>query len=133
QFPQRLVRHAMVTAIVVKPMAALDAGGRFQAALWVIEPAVDDLAVARGSLEPDRVGLFEDDDLFPRQSQRPRRGEADHPGAHHYRFDFVHCFHPLRLPTACWPQAPPGRKRRYAACPRSSLTRAPMRFNSGPA
>src|ERR1700731_2820928 len=82
--------HAMLTAIGIEPLAPRDAAARLQAALWIIQPAMDHLAVARGGLEPNRVGAFEDDDLTPSQGQGARRGEADHPGADHDPFDFVH-------------------------------------------
>ena len=51
---------------------------------------MDDLAVARGGLEADRVGAFEDDDLMPGQRQRARRRQPDDPGADHDRFDLIH-------------------------------------------
>src|SRR5256714_15231941 len=63
QLADRGVRHAVLTAISVEPLAPLDAAARLEAPLRVIEPAMNDLAVARGGLEPDRVGAFEDDDL----------------------------------------------------------------------
>src|SRR5580698_637696 len=75
QLAQRLVRHTMLAAIVVEPVAALDACGGLEAALRVVEPAMDDLAVARGRLKTDRIGLFEDDDLFAGKRQGPRRGK----------------------------------------------------------
>ena len=97
---------------VEKAMTALDAGDRLEAACRVIEPAVDHLAVARGCLETDRVGLFEDDDLFPGERQRARHGKSDHPGSDNHRLDFVHRLAPLlgsagRMLAAsvCAPQA----------------------------
>src|SRR5437016_912609 len=90
QLADRGMRHAMLTAIGVEPLAPLDAAARLEAPFRVIEPAMDDLAVARGGLETDRVGAFEDDDLMPGQGQGARRGEPDDPGADHHRFDFVH-------------------------------------------
>ena len=90
QLAEPRVRHAVLGAIGVEALAAGDAGRRLQAALRVVEPAVDDLAVARGGLEADRVGAFEDDDLVPGQRQRPRRRQPDDPGADHHRFDLVH-------------------------------------------
>src|SRR4030095_3589503 len=59
------VRHAALTAIGVEPFAPLDAARRLEAPLWIVEAAMDHLAVARGGLETDRVGAFEDDDLMP--------------------------------------------------------------------
>src|SRR5256885_17068633 len=69
QLAERGVRHAMLTAIGVEPLASFDAAARLQTPLWVVEPAMDDLAVARGGLETDRIGAFEDDDLMPGQRQ----------------------------------------------------------------
>ena len=77
---------------------------------------MDDLAVARGGLEADRVGAFEDDDLVPGQRQRPRRRQPDDPGADHDRFDLVHAAPPHRAQggilaeTAAAARAASGRK-----------------------
>ena len=84
------VRDAVVAAIGVEPPAALDAGRRLQTVLRIIDAAVDDLAVARRGLEPDRPGAVEDEHLAAGERQSPRRGKPDHPGADHDAFDFVH-------------------------------------------
>src|SRR5207245_2794373 len=81
QLAERGVRHAVLMTISVEPLAPLDAAARLEAPLRVIEPAMDNLAVARGGLETDRVGAFEDDDLMPGQRQGARRGKPDDPGA----------------------------------------------------
>ena len=71
---------------------------------------MDDLAVARGGLEADRVGAFEDDDLVARQRQRARRRQPDDPGADHDRFDLVHrwihrrSLTELKPGAASWPK-----------------------------
>src|ERR1051326_5088484 len=90
QFPEPGMRDAVLSAIEVEPFTPFDAAARLQAPLWIIEPAMDDLAVARRGFEPDRVGAFENDDLMPGERQRARRGEADDPGADDDRFDLVH-------------------------------------------
>src|SRR5438067_12921854 len=54
QFAEPSMRYAVLLAIRVEPLAPLDAAGRRQAPLRAIEPAVDYLAVARGSLKSDR-------------------------------------------------------------------------------
>src|SRR5215471_13326775 len=59
QLTERLMRHAVLATVVVKSVPALDAGGRFEAVLRIVEPAMDHLAVARGGFETDRVSLFE--------------------------------------------------------------------------
>src|SRR5205085_9761350 len=81
QFAEPGVRHAMLAAIGVEPFAAFDAALRLQAALRIIEPAMDDLAVARGGLEPDRIGALKNDDLVPGERQSARRGETYDPPA----------------------------------------------------
>src|SRR3954452_1553705 len=90
QLSEPRVRHAVLGAIGVETLAAGDAGGGLEAAGGGVEAAMDDLAVARGGLEADRIGAFEHDDLVPGQRQRARRGQPDDPGADHDRFDLIH-------------------------------------------
>jgi hypothetical protein len=56
---------------------------------------MDNLAVARGGLETDRIGALEDEHLVPGQGERPSRCKADHPGTDHHAFNLVH-----RIPLA---------------------------------
>ncbi len=88
------MRNPVVAAIAVEPLAPGDAACRLEAAGRVIDPAMDDLAVARGGLEADRPGALEHKHLAAGERQCPRGGEPDHPGTDHDAFDFVH--HPLR-------------------------------------
>src|SRR4029077_3327713 len=90
QLAELRVWHAVLAAIGVEPLAPLDAAPVLEAAGRIIEAAMDHLAVARGGLETDRVGAFEDDDLMARERQCPRDRQADHPGADDDRFDLVH-------------------------------------------
>ena len=98
QLAEPRVRHAALGAIGVEALAPGDAGHGLEAAGRVVEAAMDDLAVARGGLEADRIGAFEDDDLVPGQCQRARRRQPDDPGADHHRFDLVHRCAPLATP-----------------------------------
>ena len=102
-------RHPVLAAIGVEPPAPVDAAGRLEAALWVIDAAVDDLAVARGGLKADRPGAFEHQHLAAGQRQGPRRGEPDDPGADHDAFDLVHIRSPLSFAGVV--RGPPGRCR----------------------
>src|SRR5438445_161920 len=95
QLAERSMGHAMLAAIGIEALAAGDAARRLQAAGRIIEAAVDNLAVARGSLGADSVGAFEDDDLVPLQREGPRRRQADHPGPDDDRFDLVHRLTPM--------------------------------------
>jgi hypothetical protein len=90
QFAEPGMRNAVPLAIGVEPLAPFDTAARLQTPLRIVEPTMNDLAVARGSLKSDRVSALEDDDLVPGERQRARRGEADDPGADDDRFDFVH-------------------------------------------
>ncbi len=90
QLAEPRVRDAALGAIGVEALAAGDAGRGLEAAFRVIEPAVDDLAVARGGLEADRIGALKDDDLVSGKRQRTRRRQPDDTGADHDRFDLVH-------------------------------------------
>src|SRR5438045_537462 len=84
------MRYAVLLAIGVEPLAPFDTAARLQTPFRIVEPAMNDLAVARGSLKSDRVGALEDNDLVHGERQRARRGETDDPGADDDRFDFVH-------------------------------------------
>jgi hypothetical protein len=88
------VRDPVRAAIGVKALAPGDATARLQASGRIIESSVNDLAVARRSLEPDRVGTLEDENPVSSKRKRPTRRETDHPGAHHNAFNFVHHIHP---------------------------------------
>jgi len=57
-------------------LAAGDAAAPLQAANRVIEPAMDDFAVARRGLETDRVGTFEDEHAMAGKRQRPSHRET---------------------------------------------------------
>ena len=56
---------------------------------------MNDLAVARGGLETDRIGAIEDEHLVSGQGQRPSRCKPYHPGADYHAFNLVH-----RIPLA---------------------------------
>src|SRR5271166_3441169 len=65
-FAHARVSDAVVAAIGVEPPAppaALDAGRRFQTLSWVVDAAVDDLAVARRGLGADWPGAVEHHNL----------------------------------------------------------------------
>src|SRR4029077_8300243 len=71
------VRDAMLAAIGIQALAAGDAAAPLQAANRVIEPAMDDFAVARRGLETDCVGAFEDEHAMAGKRQRPSHPETD--------------------------------------------------------
>src|SRR5437588_9894841 len=63
QFAELRVRHPMLPAIGVKPLAPFDTAACLQTPFRIVEPPMNDLAVSRGSLKSDRVSALEDDDL----------------------------------------------------------------------
>src|SRR5438552_18863593 len=84
------MRDPVLAAIGIEPVAPFNATPRLQAADRVIEPAMDDFAVARRGLEPDRVGLLEHEHLYARQRERPSHRETDDAGPDHDAFNFFH-------------------------------------------
>ncbi len=87
QLAEPLVRHAALGAIGVEHLAPGDAGARLETALRIIDAGMDDLAVARRSLEADAVFALQHHDLDAGARQRPRHREPDHPGADDDAFD----------------------------------------------
>ena len=71
------VRHAMRFAIGIQRLAPFDAQPRFQRAARVVQPGVDDLAVARAGARADAFGLVDDDDLMAGLRELARDGQAD--------------------------------------------------------
>ena len=90
QLAQPGMRDPVLAAIAVEPMAPFYTAARLQAAEGVIEPAMDDFAVARRSLEPDRVGLLENEHLDACQCERPSHRQADDAGSDHDALNLVH-------------------------------------------
>jgi len=84
------VRDAMLAAIGIEALAAGDAAAPLQAANRVIEPAMDDFAVARRGLETDRVGAFEDEHAMAGKRQRPSRRETQDARPDHDAVNLVH-------------------------------------------
>ena len=89
QLPEPLVRHAMLGAIGIEQVAALDAKPRLQTAVRIVQPGMNHLAVAGRGLGAE-LALFLDDQNFvagPRQGARNR--QANHPGPDHDAFDGI--------------------------------------------
>ena len=84
------VRHAVLAAEAVKHRLALDAQPSLGKAGRVIDPSVDDFAVARAHPRPDGVFRLDDDDLAASPRQRARDRETDNTGADNEAFDCVH-------------------------------------------
>jgi hypothetical protein len=79
----------MLAAIGVKALAPGDTAACLQAAGRIIKPAMNDLAVARRGLKPDRIGTFKDKYTVPLQRESPGRRKPDHPGTDHDAFNLV--------------------------------------------
>src|SRR5215472_600558 len=90
QFSYSGMRDAVVLTISVEAVPAGDAGAGFQAADRIVEPAMNDLAVARRSLKPDRVGTLEDEDAHIRQGEGPRHRQPDDTRPDNDALDFFH-------------------------------------------
>jgi hypothetical protein len=83
------MRDSMLAAIGVKALAPGDTAACLQAAGRIIKPTMNDLAVARRGLKPDRIGTFKDKYTVPRQRESPGRRKPDHPGTDHDAFNLV--------------------------------------------
>src|SRR5262249_14550768 len=70
-------------------LAPGDTAACLQTARLIVKPAMNDLAVARRSLKPDRGSTFEDKHTLPGQRQRPSRRKSDNPGTDHHTFNLV--------------------------------------------
>src|SRR6185437_3871239 len=88
--------------IGIEEVAARDAKARLQTIPGIMQPSMDDLAVARGSLGADPALLLEHHDLAPGERQGPRHGKADDAGTDHHAFNrFAH--HRSRTARPCLP------------------------------
>src|SRR6185312_1114106 len=83
------VRDAALAAIGIEAVAAGDAEARLEAPFRIVQPGMDDLAVARRGLRADPALLLEHQHLAPAPRQRPRHREPDHARADHHAFDGV--------------------------------------------
>ena len=84
------VRHSAIGAIGVQTLPTLHAGARLERALWVVDPGVDDLRIARTRMRTDGVLGLEDHNVAPRGRQGARHREADNSCADHDRVNAVH-------------------------------------------
>jgi hypothetical protein len=112
------VRHALRAAVVVQQRLAAHAQLRLQAASGVVQPRVDDLAVARRDARADAVRRLDDDDLAPSQRQLARDRQADDAGADDGHFYLIHHCSVPRCPRACrsgWRDVGPARGAATAA------------------
>ena len=87
--PRRLIRHAMLGAIGIEHVAALDAEARLQTAVGIMQPGMDDFAVARRGLGAELARRFENQYFMPGARQRARHGEADDARPDHDAFDGI--------------------------------------------
>src|SRR5260370_14865705 len=87
ELAQPLVRDAALGAIGIEPVAAGNAEARLEAALGVMQPGVDHLAVARGRLGADPALLLQHQHLAPAARQRPRHPKPHPARADHHAFD----------------------------------------------
>src|SRR5271169_5279399 len=106
QLAQLSMWNPVLAAIGIEPLAPGDATCRLEAASRVVDPAVDDFAVARGGLEPDRPGALQHKHLAAGERQCPCRREPDHSGADHDAFDLVHCSSPPSFVASRSPTRP---------------------------
>jgi hypothetical protein len=81
---------AVVLAIGVEPLAAIDAKPGLQAVRGIIEARMDDFRIARTRLRADRTGLFDHHHLAPGDGERPGDGEADDTGSGDNTVDALH-------------------------------------------
>src|SRR5690606_12992094 len=72
------VRDAVARTELVEQGFAADARRRFEAAGWVVETRVDDLAAAGGGLAPEAVFALEHEDLAPGTCEGTCHGETHH-------------------------------------------------------
>src|SRR5262249_14395552 len=86
--------NPVVAAIGVKSLAPGNTAARLEAAGRIVKTAMNDLAVARGGLEPDRVSALEHKHALPGPRERTSGREPDHSRANHHAFNFVHHFAP---------------------------------------
>lgn len=84
----------MLAAVGVKALARSDAAAGFQAAGRIVQPAVNDLVVARRGLEPDCVGSFDDEHVQPGQGECSNSRKPDDAGTDNHAFNLVHYFPP---------------------------------------
>src|SRR5262249_2634085 len=101
QLTEALVRHAALFAVPVEHAPPGNAAPRLEAVPGIINPGMDDLAVARRGLEADAVLALEHHDFAPGQRQSPCHREPDDTGPHH------HAFHRLGHISAALAVLPP--------------------------
>jgi len=80
----------MLAAISVEPLASGNATVRLQAACRVVEPAMDNLTIARRGFEPGCVGAFEDEHAIAGKSERPCYRKPYDAGPDNHTFNLVH-------------------------------------------
>src|SRR6516162_2507131 len=73
------IRNPALAAIPMQALTPGNAAAGFQPTCRIAKTAMNYLAVARGSLKPDRIGTFGDEHFPPGQCQRPGRRKPDHP------------------------------------------------------
>ena len=83
------MRDSVLAATAIKALAPGDTAACLQTACLLVKPPMNDLAVARRSLKPDRGSTFEDKHTLPGQRQRPSRRKSDNPGTDHHTFNLV--------------------------------------------
>src|SRR5262249_6914401 len=76
------MRHAVGGAVVVEHPPRARAVQRAPGPGRIVEPGMDDLAVARGWHGADGIGGLRHDDLVPPERQLARAGEPDHSRPH---------------------------------------------------
>ena len=81
RFPAATMGNASCRRVGVEAAIAVDAQGGFQGMARVVEPGVNDFAVARAGFLPESGVAFEDDGLEACCGQRAGAGQPDHAGA----------------------------------------------------
>ena len=85
-----LVRNAELLAECVQHRFAVDAEPRLVEPWRIIDPGMDDFAVARTNPGANSALLFDDDHLPPSPSERPRHGEPDDTRSDDETFNRLH-------------------------------------------
>jgi len=83
------MRDSVLAAIAIKALAPGDTAACLQTACLLVKPPMNDLAVARRSLKPDRRSALENKHMLPGQRQRLSGRKPDNPGTDDLTFNFV--------------------------------------------
>ena len=101
------MRDPVLAAIGVRALAPNDTAACLQAAGRILKPTMNDLAVVRRGLEPDRMGTFKDKYGAPRQRESPGRRKPDHACTDYHAFDLVQLPASVIIYVKPDPAAPP--------------------------